>query len=868
MLQVVTPGDKPAQAMAIAALHRTAEESEKKQPEAARVLKEDTYMDDICSSVSSEAECEQLTDDVDAVLEKGGFKVKQWISNVEKCKDVEMENVMWSAEEQKVLGVVWDPGADVLKYKIHKEGKGCALTKRDALSELAKVYDPVGFASAFIIKGKIMMQQLWIDGVSWDEKLSHVRTNEWMKFLAEIKQLDGITFDRCLVPYPDAKAELVVFCDASEVAFGTVCYLRWKRENGDVGVRFVCAKARVSPLKPLTLPRLELQAAVLASRLAASVKKEMTVDVGEIKFFSDSIIALSWIRGQPRRWKSFVANRVAEIQCQSDPADWHHIPGEHNVADKISRGIPVDQLQGEWRNGPEFLKSPEEQWPVSQVKANAQEVDKEAKREEKVLIVKAEEKFLDAERFSCWRKLIRTTAYVFRFIANVKAKRVVNGGPLDVKELSDAEQFWVKEVQRELKPVENYKTLSPFMREGIVYVGGRTSNQRLLYETEYPALLPAGHHVSLLITRHMHEVGHYGVATTAAKVRRKYWIIGVSKLAKNVKRRCVRCKMFEPKAEEQWMADLPGERVRPFSPPFHCTAIDYFGPYEVKIGRNKTAKHYGVIFTCLGSGAVHLELATDCSTQEFLQVLRRFFALRGYPSRLQSDNGTQFIGAERQLRDMVRGWSVQELKEFCAEKQVDWKFVTPLAPHQNGCAESMVKSCKRALKKAVGHQRLTPFELHTCFQEVANLVNERPIGRIPNDPDDGSYICPNDLLLGRASSRVPQGPFRETRNPQHRVEFIQRIVDAFWKIWVRDVFPLLVPRRKWNVNRRNVSKGDIVVVADANVIRSQWKLGRVTDVYPGADGKVRNVKVQVGFVELQRPITKISVIYPAEGLDE
>ena len=124
---------------------------------------------------------------------------------------------------------------------------------------------------------------------------------------------------------------------------------------------------------------------------------------------------------------------------------------------------------------------------------------------------------------------------------------------------------------------------------------------------------------------------------------------------------------------------------------------------------------------------------------------------------------------------------------------MQWKFTTPASPHQNGrCAEALMKTpCKIALEKAIGAQVLTPFELYTCLLEVANLVNHRPIGRIPDDPDDGSYLCPNDILLGRASSHVPQGSFRETKNPRLRVEFVQKIVDSFWKRWTRDVFPSL-----------------------------------------------------------------------------
>ena len=160
---------------------------------------------------------------------------------------------------------------------------------------------------------------------------------------------------------------------------------------------------------------------------------------------------------------------------------------------------------------------------------------------------------------------------------------------------------------------------------------------------------------------------------------------------------------------------------------------------------------------------------------------------------------------------------------------------------------------------------LTPFEFYTFLLEIANLVNQRPIGRIPNDPDDGSYLCPNDILLGRASPQVPQGPFRETNNPRHRVEFVQRIVDSFWKRWTRDVFPSLLPRKKWYAEKRNVRVDDFVLVESPKAVRGNWNVGRIVEVYPGQDGKVRNVRVKTHTGEYQRPITKIAVIQPAEG---
>lgn len=209
---------------------------------------------------------------------------------------------------------------------------------------------------------------------------------------------------------------------------------------------------------------------------------------------------------------------------------------------------------------------------------------------------------------------------------------------------------------------------------------------------------------------------------------------------------------MEAKVEAQLMVNLPTCRQKPYTPPFLYTSCDYFGPMKVKVGRNKTAKHYGVIFTCLNTRAVHCELATDLTTVEFLQVLRRFLFYHGYPKVFISDNGTQMIGVEHELRLMIQGWDKGQLKEFCADRGMKWQFTTSDAPQQNGCSEAMVKTVKKALKKAIGDTLLTPFKLYTCLLEVANLVNQRPIRMIPNDPDDGTYLCPNDILLGRASS--------------------------------------------------------------------------------------------------------------------
>ncbi|XP_041453627.1 uncharacterized protein LOC121406824 [Lytechinus variegatus] len=892
MMKVVTFGDKPAPAIAQIALKLTAEQGECTHPHAASVLKRNVYMDDICDSVQTVDEARKLSAEIDEVLNDGGFKVKGWISNESDVGDLTQGKMklLDDIAEEKVLGVVWDRENDTFSYKVklrdsvlnsRLDGESQErLTKRKILGQIAHIYDPLGFAAPVIVRAKIGMQKLWQRGYNWDDPLTEEEDADWRLLFEEMKGLNEVSLERCLTP-PEAQGKpvLCIFSDASENAYGACAYLRWQTGDGKFETRFVASKSKVAPLKTLTIPRLELQAAVLAARLYKSITEEMRLEVEKVMFFTDSMITLQWIKSSARIYKPFVSSRIGEIQTLTDPSSWKHIPGEDNTADKVSRGIAVNDLMKEWKCGPRFLHLDETEWPVDKVKIDQSLENLERRKiNQTVLVVNSTSIApIESEHFSSWRKLVRVTAYVLRFVRILKSKLKKESMPeadvtLAPAELEKAELYWTKEAQKGLKSRferGEFRTLTPFIdNEGVIRVGGRVENLVTSYESRHPALLPGSHHIALLFTRHVHEIGHPGVETTTAKARRKFWILQGHRLAKTVKHRCVKCRSTECKRETQKMADLPSNRVAPHTPPFHYTSCDYFGPFQVKVGRNKRAKHYGVIFTCLNTRAVHLEMATDCSTMEFLQVLRRFLSVRGRPAQILSDNGTQFVGAQRELREMISGWSEDELKDFCADKGIQWKFITPNAPHQNGCAESLVKSAKISIKKAIGEQVLTPFELYTCFLEVANLMNERPIGRKCNDPDDGNYLCPNDMLLGRSSRNIPQGPFKQTKNPRDRVEFVQLIVDSFWKQWSQNVLPLLVPCRKWNTDRRNVRVGDVVMTAESNAIRGKWTIARIIQVYPGPDGKVRNVKLKTVSGEYRRPITKLAVIYPTEGYSD
>ena len=349
----------------------------------------------------------------------------------------------------------------------------------------------------------------------------------------------------------------------------------------------------------------------------------------------------------------------------------------------------MENLSERWSNGPEFLQLPEEFWPQETLKS-VPEVDMERSQVKIVCEVMKVEQAIDLKKFSGWRKLIRVTARIQWLAKKICLQKYAQQGrndPLSPEELEVAEIFRIKEAQRGLHhQMENveFKNLSPFLDpKSVIRVGGKVGEAIVSYEMKHPALLSGDHWLSLLITSHTHQYGHSGVAAMTAKTRRKFWILKGNKLSKSIKYmyKCGFCRERAHKAETQLMANLPAQRLAPYTPPFYITACDYFGPYYVKVARNKTAKHYGVLFTCLNTRAVHVEMAGDLLTMEFLQVLRRFFALRGQPAVMLGGNGSQFVGAEKELHQMVNGLDKEEIR-------VLWRERNAVEVHYASCSAS------------------------------------------------------------------------------------------------------------------------------------------------------------------------------------
>ena len=887
-ITVVNMGDKPAAAIAQIALRDSADKAPDELKKAKDVVKRNSWMDDIPGSCSTIEDAEKITSEISKLVKEGGFTIKEWFisgrklqSSSENDDHKAVKNLLKFTEDsmhQKVLGMYWDTEEDTLLFRIKLHDTHARVTKRVVLSRANSIFDPLGLLGPYMVKLKILLRRIWTiePKVDWDDELPTEIKNEWFTILDEMKEVPRIKFTRAIKPVDSiGDPDLVIFSDGSKQAYGAVAYLKWKTENG-YKCRLVAAKSRIAPLKVRDIVRLELCGATIAARLRKFIE-EIDGSINKCHHFIDSNIVKGMILKGSYGHNTFDGNRIGEIHRNSEVNEWHWIEGQLNVADLLTRGASPLELDigTTWQEGPEFLKSHESDWPIDLLPIKKHE------EEPTSVLVTTTENIQDSlttrikiERFSRFMVLIYTTARILKLYKRYSKAYDINHNDtsLTPSDIAEATTFWVRAAQQQIHSQlasRKYIKLHPTISDGIIYVGGRTERwMEATWNSQKFLLLPKDHRLSYLLSLYEHkQCGHLASDATVAFIRAKYWIVGVKGIVNRIIARCGHCKRKFKKMEKQVMSPLPIERIKP-SPAFLNVGVDYFGPYTIKgeVQQRVRGKGYGVIFTCLSVRAVYVDLATNYSTDGFLLVLRRFISLRGYPQKIFSDNGTNLVGASNELKQAIQGLDWKEIQNYGIDKGTEWIFSPGDAPWYNGATEALVKSVKRALN-AVGGEHIFCFnEYQTLLFEAAQLVNQRPIGIKPKQPNDGSYLCPNDLILGRSSPSVPQGPFKERCSHKYRLDFVQKSVECFWRRWTREVFPSLVITPKWHVERRNVQKGDVVLIGDSNELRGKWKMGIVVETIPSLDGRIRRVKVRYCNPNetVERAVQRLIVLVPAD----
>ena len=445
--------------------------------------------------------------------------------------------------------------------------------------------------------------------------------------------------------------------------------------------------------------------------------------------------------------------------------------------------------------------------------------------------------------------------------------------PLSREKRTEAEDILLKEIQKEGFPTEldylhkkeihsaNARTnlslknsplrkLNVFLdKKGIMRAGTRMINvESLPYNYRFPIVLPKKDENVEALIRMYHEIhAHAGADYTRNALRRKYVIIHDSNTVKSVVRKCVKCQKQLKAPAAQIMGPLPPERVEA-GQPFEATGVDLFGPYEVKMGRRKSGKRWAVIFSCLKTRAIHLEVVESMSTPAFINALIRFQARRPGLRKLFSDCGRNFIGAMKLMEEAVKTPPMAgDLAQSMILSPIEWTLLPPYASHRAGVWERLIRSTKRTLSALFEKEKVESDVFNTVIAHAELLVNNRPITQLSNDNINLNALSPCQILY--PGIEVVDDPMlvrlqaADAEMLQHAHNRAIHLVRAFWKKWLSDYVSALKHRQKWEATRPNLKENQLVLLVDQTRPRNTWKLGRIVQTN-GSDGHVRTVDVE------------------------
>lgn len=859
-------------------------------PLASTFVEKNFYVDDGLVSVPSVEEAKKLITESQELCKRGGLRLHKFNSNEEAalaCLDPSERAAtieplgLEPTLSERALGIQWSIKSDTFSF--NSSLKDQPSTRRGCLSVIASLYDPLGFIAPFSLTGKRILQELCHRGIGWDDPLPEDIRPRWEEWINGLQRLKEVSIPRCYHPYDFhniVRVELHHFSDASCVGYGACSYLRFKNDKDEVHCSLVLAKARVAPSKVKSIPRLELAAAVVSTKVSVMLKGELDIAIDEEVFWTDSKVVLGYINNDARRFHIFVANRVQLIRDNSDPSQWHYVDTAENPADHASRGLRASDIHStNWLRGPKFLweskllltpSAPSELLVGDPEVKTIQVFATEVKNYNDILRRLCQ--------FSSWTTVLKVVARIKR----LGSKQKQHSEYVTVKEREKAAYEVIKIVQQqafpqEIKMLQGKKDLpnssslfrlDPIWSEGLLCVGGRLNQSSLCHKVKHPVILPNNSHITKLIVSHFHaKTCHQGRSQTLMELRANgFWVIGGSRLVAKLIHTCVLCRKLRRPTERQQMAELPTERVEA-SAPFTYSGMDCFGPFIVRKAR-KEYKRYGLIFTCLYSRAVHIEMLEDLSTDSFINSLRCFISLRGAVKQLRCDQGSNFVGARNELKEALKQCDTKLLEIFLTEKQCEFVFNAPSDSPAGGVWERQIRTVRNVLNAAFAQcpGRLDDASLRTLLYETMAIVNSRPLTVDGiNDPQALEPITPNHLIMMKSKVALPPpGVFvREDLYATKRWRRVQYLIEQFWSRWKKEYLLNISLRQKWHSPQRNLKVNDIVIVKDDNLPRNQWQLGRVIETVQSSDGLVRRVKVQVGERKphkKQDPPSKPSVI--------
>ena len=398
-------------------------------------------------------------------------------------------------------------------------------------------------------------------------------------------------------------------------------------------------------------------------------------------------------------------------------------------------------------------------------------------------------------------------------------------------------------------------TLSPYIDENsLLRVYGRIDAASWLpLDSRRPIILPSFHPITQLFVAHVHEkMKHQNFEATICEIRRSFWIPRLRRILRKCMSNCYICRFRRTLPVPPLMGSLPKDRLTPYIRPFSFTGLDYFGPVTITIGR-RHEKRWVALFTCLTIRAIHLEVAFDLSTDACILAIRNFINRRGTPTKLRSDNGKNFIGADQLSKQFSEVFDVTRIQDELSTKGIDWQFNCPHNPAEGGVWERMVQCVKRVLRSTLKESSPREHTLQSFLIEAENIVNSRPLTHLPLSHENEEPLTPNHFLLGAANTaQTPAGAITEKQTVLRKQWRISRqLRDHFWSRWIIEYLPTLTRRSKWCQLTKPIVVGDLVLICDPAVSRRDWRRGRVEQVYQGSDGVICRADIRTSTIVLK-----------------
>lgn len=903
-LDTVTYGLKSSNYLATRCLDELANRFEKLYPIASSVIKNNAYVDDIIFSSNNLDTTITAKHQICKLLELGSFHTHKWSSNDKRIlSDIPPnEQNVDSLDLQKdndyhikALGLQVNIKSDQFIISSPEPFKAEKITKRNILSYIGRFYDPMGFASPIVVTAKAIMQRLWVLNIDWNDIPPLNVRNEWLQFTADLAAMDAIHLTRNISFSESDTAELIGFADASSTTgYGCCVYLRLTDITGTTNVHLLCSKSRINPIqkKGMTVPRLELNAALLLSKLIVRTHEtlKLKINIVNVYLFSDSQIVLAWLNTEITKLQAYVGNRVSVIHQNTGKWNWLYVNTHENPADLISRGVKPSELSGSdlWWFGPQFLHNSNYKFAYCETN-----IPLDLPEVKSCLVLSGsmvcqdppalEYVFERLKNYSDIRKIVRLLAYILRFLNNMSTKtEKICTKFLQHTELDHSLMLMIRHEQciyykAEIDAIRrgnnlkgNLANLHPFLDElGILRVGGRLHHADICFSQKHPVILPRDSQITGLLIRAEHErLLHAGPKLLLSSLNQKFWIVNGLLAIKKITHKCIICFRQKATVAKQLMGSLPAGRVTA-SRPFEKVGVDFAGPIEVKLSRVRKSvigKGYICVFVCFTTKAVHLELASDLTTDTFLACLKRFIARRGLPREIHCDNASTFRCAGSQLAELYKLLASQSHQnrvfEFTSELAIEFHYIPGYSPTFGGLWEAAVKSTKYHLKRILQKNVLTYEQLYTVLIEIEAVLNSRPLLPLSSDPNDYCYLTPGHFLIGTSLTMYPEKDISDI--PGNRLKFWKLCTNfkqRFWKVWHKYYLNVLQNRPKWLYAKDNVQVGSLVILKQDNTPSMSWPMARIVTVFPGHDGKVRTVEVRLPNNKTHvRAINKIAVL--------